>query len=564
MEEITIKDFLDEYFDTNYLHQNLKKIYQTIVYLSSQYNKQLDNECILKLQQLKEIIEKQYSNTKNSNCLKLMGQLEIVLLKQSGQNEIIEIIFDKSINLNEKQLLEILSFLGEKDYFQTIITILKKAKSSVVLSADIINYLEPFCENNRNYEFIEIKKTLLKHLVNYFNILNSKIKKMSFEKLNIEFQKLKTFGLISAYLTNKSLEEILIIMKNWPNVIDNMNIIYEQKYQLKEQLNQVYEKIIHNYDQQTVKKLVNGEIVLREHLNKNYSLANNLNFDDNLPIIENRYILSIDSTESPDIDSAFSIEKVDDIYILDIYVADVPSLLAKNFKVCRSAYQMGTSLYLHDRNKNINFDMIPTFISSKWISLHSEGYPKNVINFNFVVGKDGTIYSESVGRCRILVNDNLIESQANDILKNKEKLGRREESIYYLHQLCKILSTNEDYPLFDSLKLGRAQHLISFISILINYYVARVNEFAIYRKSGVYTTTKMDIPYVHASAPIRRFADDINLAILLRQNNLQTFPAKEFNYLENNLEEIVAHLNEQDKLSIFFNKNNSLVKKYFL
>lgn len=35
MKEVTIKDFPDEYFNTDYLRQNLNELYQKIVYLSS-------------------------------------------------------------------------------------------------------------------------------------------------------------------------------------------------------------------------------------------------------------------------------------------------------------------------------------------------------------------------------------------------------------------------------------------------------------------------------------------------------------------------------------------------
>ena len=57
---------------------------------------------------------------------------------------------------------------------------------------------------------------------------------------------------------------------------------------------------------------------------------------------------------------------------------------------------------------------------------------------------------------------------------------------------------------------------------------------------------------------------ELRLYILLEQENLQRFARDDFRYLENNLEEIVDHLNEQDSIEKYIRKNNEIVKKYCL
>ena len=70
--------------------------------------------------------------------------------------------------------------------------------------------------------------------------------------------------------------------------------------------------------------------------------------------------------------------------------------------------------------------------------------------------------------------------------------------------------------------------------------------------------------YITGSAPLRRYVDDINLAILLEQKGLQSFNKNDFRYLENNFDEVIEHLNERNSLDKYIEKNNALVKKYYL
>ena len=85
-----------------------------------------------------------------------------------------------------------------------------------------------------------------------------------------------------------------------------------------------------------------------------------------------------------------------------------------------------------------------------------------------------------------------------------------------------------------------------------------------YEKGSYIKIPSATTPYLRAGAPLRRYADDINLALFLEQENLQHFNADDFRYLENNFDEVLEHLNEQNLLDKYIKNNNSLVKQYYL
>ena len=116
-----------------------------------------------------------------------------------------------------------------------------------------------------------------------------------------------------------------------------------------------------------------------------------------------------------------------------------------------------------------------------------------------------------------------------------------------------------------SLEAGSVNDMIAFPSVLVNLYLAKKFAFGMFYENSTYIMNPAtDTPYLRGSAPLRRYADDINLAIFLEQENLQRFNRDDFRYLENNFEEIIEYLNERNDIDKYIKYNNSFVKKLLL
>ncbi len=279
-------------------------------------------------------------------------------------------------------------------------------------------------------------------------------------------------------------------------------------------------------------------------------------------------IIALDGEESLDLDSVFSIDKEGDLYFFNVYVSDVPSFLGENRELSINAYKQGTSFYLRDNGKNINYDMLPAKLSHDYLSMLSKDVslkPKSVISFQFVIDNNGNVCSSSVSRNKVMVDYNLTSNDASRILNKKEINTKVDRSIYLLRDLCKVISSTTIKLYLAKLWKVSVDDMIALPSLLVSYYVAGELDFGIYRENGIYTKNPSNSEiYLNSSAPLRRYVDDINLAILLEQKNLQRFNRDDFRYLENNIDEVIGHLNEQNFLSKYIKKNNSLVKKYYL
>ena len=116
-----------------------------------------------------------------------------------------------------------------------------------------------------------------------------------------------------------------------------------------------------------------------------------------------------------------------------------------------------------------------------------------------------------------------------------------------------------------SLEAGTINDMIAFPSVLVNLYLAEKLVFGMFYENSTYIMNPAkDTPYLRGGAPLRRYADDINLAIFLEQENLQRFNRDDFRYLENNFEEIIEYLNERNDIDKYIKYNNSFVKKHLL
>ena len=281
-------------------------------------------------------------------------------------------------------------------------------------------------------------------------------------------------------------------------------------------------------------------------------------------VVLDELILTIDAPDSLDMDGAFSIVKNSDAYKFKVYVSNVPVLLRDNRKLCEEVYNRGTSMYVRNYNGgNYSIDMLPKFLSCKYFSLNSRGF-KDVIEFTFDFGLDGKFNSCLVDRKRIRVNQNLSPEIAKKIINCSDNVGVIGENLKNYRELCRLVSSLSDNKYLAGLNCNKISDLVAFPSVLVNYYIAYMADFAIYRNNGVYTTFVEDdrCKYTHSVTPIRRFVSNINLAFFLEQNGVVHFANKDLYYVMDNSVEIVRHLNDRESISRFVDKHSSFVKKY--
>ncbi len=283
-----------------------------------------------------------------------------------------------------------------------------------------------------------------------------------------------------------------------------------------------------------------------------------------LPIEEdNERILSIDDPLSKDLDGAFSIRKEGECYNLKVYITNVPSFLKENNKLAREAYNRGNSIYIYNGKEPINqIDMLPPFLSCDKLSL-LQGCFRNAIVFKFIIDNNGNVENKSIKIKKINVNKNLSQLEANELLTNDKVLSEIQADLkLYKEAVGKVVKTSKDLYI-NRLNVNKVIDLVAFSSIFTNYYIGDKSLFAIYRDSGKYKCKSSKINYTHSVTPLRKFVSDINLAFFLNQQGVESFDEKKLNYVENNIDEILNHLNYKDELTNYVQSHSYLIKKLF-
>ena len=261
-------------------------------------------------------------------------------------------------------------------------------------------------------------------------------------------------------------------------------------------------------------------------------------------ILEGKRIITMKKYHYPNINKAFSIVNIDGVYVLDIYLSDVPTFLASNRRLAEVAYQRGTTLYIKKPDETIyNIEMLPVYLSHKSLSLNRER-TKNVITFNFVINRKGEILSESVYRNRIRVNHEILSDEIIDILSKKTSRGLVDIDIKALNELSNIM--------------GYKMDLTSVPSRFINEYIKRNNDLIIYKDDDIYS---INGKRVHATSPIIDFASNINLGITLNNNGLLDLE-EGVHLLEDNIDEVINHLNYMERVKKYVYNNSGELFSY--
>lgn len=377
-------------------------------------------------------------------------------------------------------------------------------------------------------------KTLDKYLMKMQHSLSSDISADNFALLK---------DALEYFVENQYLRLKIDDVKNFLNLQNKAYSIYDELMNL----------VKSDYD--VKKKLMSGKIVLVKDFPSTVISSIKTSFDNLEKDLAPR-IITIDFPSSNTLEQAFSIQKFDDIYVLKAYITDVPTFLKGNRELCKEVYRRGNRI----KSANKIIPMFPKSLSDKYFSFNVESC-NNAIVFTFVVGKNGQIYSKDISRKKIQITHKFSTSEVEQVLNSREEAvgiqndlrnyGKVYRSIFY--------KTNDEHLK----KLGGSVHgLVALPSILVNYYIGHEAEFAIYRQDAKYTRNFINDPYTHSATPLRKFVSNINLAFFLHQNGVVNFKEKDLNYVEQNIEEILHHLNEQDTLRKIAETEPDFVKRY--
>ena len=520
-------------------------------------NERFSSEEISLLKMINKMLDDEEKNIKWFHGLNdLKANLELFLFRENENCDVFEAVryFLQKQELTKDELLVAVHVIY--DYKFLTRKFVKNTNIFDLIEIDF-NSLNNIVDKNWLNGYVSNKVGLT--ISSYVNELNKVLDKESdYASACDKFQKI-LIVLKNKHLKSNVVKNIILIMNKYKEKLDinNSNIEFLDVF------NEIEHIVNTNALYGLTNKFINDEVKI--DLGQTY--FDTISYDaDKLPfLIKQAPIISLDSTNSPDLDSAFSIRKDKDLYLFNVYVTDVPSFLSNNRELSINSYRQGTSFYIRDGDKNINYDMLPKVLSHDYLSMLKSKKPKNAICFQFVFNNDGKMEECKVSRNKVIVDANLFATDALKILKQKKQLTLVDKSIFMMQELTKKVANNSDKVNMRSLEAGTVNDMIAFPSVLVNLYLAEKLAFGMFYENSAYimNPTK-DTPYLRSSAPLRRYADDINLAIFLEQENLQRFNRDDFRYLEKNFEEIIEYLNERNVIDRYIKYNNSFVKKLLL
>ena len=314
---------------------------------------------------------------------------------------------------------------------------------------------------NNNYEFLsyiiyEVKN--LNHLKQVLTMSPHYINTKDDSKKHIVVDLVETF-----------ISEIKVLQKNNINTVLYLESIIEEfmgssRFKLTEEEREYLENIIielkeylvsnknniRNFKQKEIcikdieNKLKSNTITRQniEKLNSKYNISNG--FSQNvqaeiahMQINPNSKIITIDSSNTLDMDDALSIEKKDGIYKLNVYISDVASVIQEGMYLDIEAKKRTSTIYLSDNT----IPMFPFELSNNILSLNSNSY-KNVIAYEMYIDEQGKIIHKSITNRQVLISNKLSYNDVNDIIVNGSNNKDIENTIINLSELTSILKKN--------------------------------------------------------------------------------------------------------------------------
>ncbi len=551
---------LSDYLDLSYLKSNYIVLNKYINSRLRRFDK-IGKKRSFYLEEIIKMLDKNDDKLKQSEYIvNLKTKMELLLVKEDNRSyyKYILGLLEKE-SLTEDDIISSIAFIDNKKY------ILKKLVSKVdnILSFNnmTLNIIKDRINDDSFVDEIinEEKRAKAEKIASILENINDTNIDLNFLQTNynelLEILKTTTLNIKVIEMIIRGMNSNIDKIKlNYPNCKDLIYILEEISNIIKtNHINKITDDVINTSLNIELGSTFDGPL--------KYPKSNTSFIYQDTPII------ALDKQVSLDLDSAFSIDKDNDLYFFNVYVADVPSFLGQNRGLSINSYKQGMSYYLRDKGNTINYDMLPANLSHDYLSMLSKDVSlqaKDAIVFHFVIDKKGNICSSSVNRNKVLTDYNLTSNDAIRILDKEKASSKVDKSICLLRDLCRSISSSSPKQYLSNLSKVTIDDMIALPSLLVNYYLSEELDFGIYSENGTYTSKPVNDIYLTGSAPLRRYVDDINLAILLEQKGLQSFAKDDFRYLENNFDEIIEHLNEQNFLDKYIEKNNALVKKYYL
>ena len=439
--------------------------------------------------------------------------------------------------------------------------LLYRIKYRKALKDDEIKELNNFCQRLRTMENKELIRTdgliydeAVKLIVISKNLFSAsfveKVTKDQLDKLN----EIELYTYVECIIKDAS---PCLNKKHFEDILDLIPDDYECLEKIKKLLTR--KSLIGKVDRRIniIKLCELFDTLPPEEYKKNpipYKLSSEI-----LPRIENKHIITIDDSSSPDLDGAFSVEKEGDIYRFNVYITDVPSFLIDNEEMMNYAYKRAVSMYSTlDSQKTLIYNMIPPVISHNALSLKKNNN-RNVITFSYCIDKEGKVCLDKITRNSILVNDNIDPRE----IKYYKVEPKSEEVLHTYFEMCNLVCNNSDKKNLKQLSSeGKIDMLQSLPSIVTNYHIGENSDLVIYREKGLYTKESEE-KYTHSVSPLRRFVSDINLAMYLSQLGIINCPDKYIHYVEDHLDEIIEHINKQEELNLCFATSHCDFARYF-
>lgn len=193
-----------------------------------------------------------------------------------------------------------------------------------------------------------------------------------------------------------------------------------------------------------------------------YALNNREDFRD-------KYIFTIDSAESKDLDDAVSVEKIPNGYRLGVHIADVSNYVKGNSALDKEAMKRGTSIYYADKV----IPMLPKELSNDICSLNPN---ENRLTLSAIIdlSEKGDILSYRFSKSVIRSKVKGVYNEINKILSGEEtdEISRKyadvRESILIMDKLADILINKRIKRQAPELETSESKLIISENGICTN------------------------------------------------------------------------------------------------
>ena len=260
--------------------------------------------------------------------------------------------------------------------------------------------------------------------------------------------------------------------------------------------------------------------------------------DYKLPSIPER-IVSIDPAGCRDIDDAFSITKVDNTYVLKIYIAD-NTFIINNKDLFNHMKTQTTSIYAPEKT----YHLMPEF---EYCSLIADK-PKNA-NICEIIIQDNNIKSYRFYQDNIIVNENLAYDDpfddylkmCNTVVKNLNFNFKTQNTKFNLVEKLMILCNHLVVKELEGKNFIIRTHKDTIkrkapkeIQTQYNNYLSNAAIYTVNTKDNYHAGLGLN-GYTHYTSPMRRFVDTINHLVLF---NKATFTVEELSHICDNCNKV--------------------------